>query len=315
MPTRSAAVCVVLVFLTVAWPGFGSAQAEDSLRLCAIRFGQCTCRAPEDGPGQWSIYPQSRCSVGVKPSAATAPTAPPLPKAASAPVPASPPPPPVHTTAGAEPAPKRSAPAQPPANVVSPPTKGLGDCALRDGTCTCKAPADGPGEWTVVDGSRCKLALLSNLSSAPATALPTSKPVVRDVQQLLRNLGYDSGPMNGVMTLGVSSAIKNFQEGTGMPMDGRITDLLVARLRQLQPLPATAAGPANASRPASASVPSIAIPTAATVSAAPGSAAPASAADGMRLCAVRFGQCTCRGPDDGPGVWTPVEPARCKPAE
>lgn len=288
------------------------APASDDLKLCAIRFGQCTCRSPADRPGEWTVMPEAKCTGTVSPRTDTRPATGAIHdrvKSTAAAPQTAPKKSPLAAPKAGQPA-AEAAQVTPPASAPagkSPPRTGMSDCAMRDGACTCKAPDDGPGQWTLVDGSRCKLVLLSNLSSAPATPLPATKPIVRDVQKLLANLGYDAGPADGTLTPRTVNAIKSFQDGTGMPADGKVTDLLVARLRQLQAVPASApkTGPNArvAETPAATSA----------ASAEPAAAAPSTQPSGdFRLCAVRFGQCSCRGPNDGPGQWTPVDEGMCK---
>jgi Putative peptidoglycan binding domain len=198
------------------------AVGRDQMRLCAVRKGICSCQAPGDGPGQWTEMDAGRCATE------TAMTAPP---AAAPPTKSEP----AVTLAVA---PKLSlAKSAVPALQHSPKpvSGGFSDCAIRNGLCTCKGPTDNDGQWSLVDGSRCKVILLSNLSSAPASPLPVKKDTTQDVQRMLARLGYDPGSASGQFDKRTEAAIKSFQEGSGMPVDGKMTDLLVSRLRSLQP--------------------------------------------------------------------------------
>lgn len=94
---RPAFYALVLIVLSAAVP----AHAE--LKLCAQRAGPngpCTCKGPDDGPGQFTVAPKSRCGITeAKPpanaAAAPAQPAPPAPTAQTAP----PTPPPQETKA------------------------------------------------------------------------------------------------------------------------------------------------------------------------------------------------------------------------
>ncbi len=63
---------------------------------------------------------------------------------------------------------------------------------------------------------------------------------------MLARLGYDPGSASGQFDKRTETAIKSFQEGSGLPVDGKMTDLLVSRLRSLQPDTSTINAGANA---------------------------------------------------------------------
>jgi uncharacterized protein len=52
----------------------------------------------------------------------------------------------------------------------------------------------------------------------------------REVQQLLADLGYDPGPIDGVMGPRTRAAIRAFQADVGLPVDGQVSDELRAAL-------------------------------------------------------------------------------------
>ncbi len=54
---------------------------------------------------------------------------------------------------------------------------------------------------------------------------------VREVQSLLGSLGYDPGPIDGIMGQKTRAAISGFQRLAGLSVDGEVTELLVAALR------------------------------------------------------------------------------------
>ncbi|MEZ5858607.1 MAG: peptidoglycan-binding domain-containing protein [Geminicoccaceae bacterium] len=54
---------------------------------------------------------------------------------------------------------------------------------------------------------------------------------MREVQSLLGSLGYDPGPVDGIMGQKTRAAIRGFQEVAGLSVDGNVTEVLVAALR------------------------------------------------------------------------------------
>lgn len=64
--------------------------------------------------------------------------------------------------------------------------------------------------------------------TTPARGLPT----VAEAQRLLLALGYEPGPVNGVLGLRTRRAITAFQRNNGLGPDGRMTRALVASLRE-----------------------------------------------------------------------------------
>ena len=72
----------------------------------------------------------------------------------------------------------------------------------------------------------------------PPRAAPTfttsvrGRPTVAEAQRLLQALGYDVGPVNGVLGPRTRRAIAAFQRNNGLGPDGRMTRTLVASLRE-----------------------------------------------------------------------------------
>ncbi|MCB9967552.1 MAG: SEL1-like repeat protein [Geminicoccaceae bacterium] len=60
---------------------------------------------------------------------------------------------------------------------------------------------------------------------------PSAASQVREVQSLLGSLGYDTGPVDGIMGQKTRAAIRGFQEVAGLSVDGNVTEVLVAALR------------------------------------------------------------------------------------
>ncbi|MDJ0958450.1 MAG: peptidoglycan-binding domain-containing protein [Arenicellales bacterium] len=58
-------------------------------------------------------------------------------------------------------------------------------------------------------------------------------PLVREVQQQLASLGYDPGPVDGVVGPQTLDAIVRFQQSRGLPVDARVTDELAQLLRSI----------------------------------------------------------------------------------
>jgi len=64
----------------------------------------------------------------------------------------------------------------------------------------------------------------------PATGDVGPKESVKRVQALLWKLGYDPGPIDGVLGAQTRTVIKTFQEHVGMPSTGEVDDRLIAQL-------------------------------------------------------------------------------------
>ncbi|GEM_PF-2635795 len=83
----------------------------------------------------------------------------------------------------------------------------------------------------------------SRLSNAAATAgaaaatqaaadMPQGKALVKEVQRLLKRIGYDVGPVDGIMGNRTANAIRLFQLQSRLPVNGTPDHALLQRLRQ-----------------------------------------------------------------------------------
>lgn len=61
---------------------------------------------------------------------------------------------------------------------------------------------------------------------------PLTRDQVREVQELLAELGFDPGPVDGLLGRRTSDAIEGFQQSRNLPVDGRANAALLLRLRQ-----------------------------------------------------------------------------------
>src|SRR5262245_5381447 len=79
-----------------------------------------------------------------------------------------------------------------------------------------------------------------------ATVARKAAPVRVDVgiQKALIKLGFDPGPVNGVMGEDTQAAIKRFQNSNGLPASGRLDPQTQVMLAQLLRGATVAAGPA-----------------------------------------------------------------------
>ncbi|OLP16033.1 glucose-6-phosphate dehydrogenase assembly protein OpcA [Leptolyngbya sp. 'hensonii'] len=78
--------------------------------------------------------------------------------------------------------------------------------------------------------------LISGDGSAPAATRAATFTLVvyepEETQQLLASLGFYTGPIDGIMGPRLRAAIKAAQEAYGLPVDGRATQTLLARLQE-----------------------------------------------------------------------------------
>jgi peptidoglycan hydrolase-like protein with peptidoglycan-binding domain len=71
-------------------------------------------------------------------------------------------------------------------------------------------------------------------AAAPSTLPgPEAEQVIRTVQQSLQRLGYASGPVDGRLGEVTVRTIREFESDQGLPVTGRISGQLVARLARL----------------------------------------------------------------------------------
>ena len=61
---------------------------------------------------------------------------------------------------------------------------------------------------------------------------PKSSPLVHKVQSLLNELGYNPGPVDGIMGKKTRNAIMSFEADVGLPPSGQPTHELVKLLKQ-----------------------------------------------------------------------------------
>jgi hypothetical protein len=78
-------------------------------------------------------------------------------------------------------------------------------------------------------------ASVATASPRPAAGAPPYDPLaetslVRQIQTRLRALGFDTGPVDGVMGWQTYKAIRAFQQSKGVPVDGQPTELLLGVL-------------------------------------------------------------------------------------
>lgn len=66
---------------------------------------------------------------------------------------------------------------------------------------------------------------------ATASTTKASSPVARQVQQLLKQLGYDPGPVDGQPGARTTRAVKSYQRDRGVPADGVVSEKLLVQLR------------------------------------------------------------------------------------
>jgi murein L,D-transpeptidase YcbB/YkuD len=72
------------------------------------------------------------------------------------------------------------------------------------------------------------------LSQGGTDAAPAPvKMDIRWVQQSLKTLGYDPGPVDGTMGSRTASAVKDFQKANGLEADGWVGVMTQAKLAQL----------------------------------------------------------------------------------
>lgn len=67
-------------------------------------------------------------------------------------------------------------------------------------------------------------------SPQPATAEVNTATAIRTAQRQLNDLHYDAGPIDGVMGEKTTSAVMAFQKAAGLPVDGRLTVLLLEKI-------------------------------------------------------------------------------------
>jgi hypothetical protein len=81
---------------------------------------------------------------------------------------------------------------------------------------------DAARSWIVAEA----LAEALNAESGDALAAPGYSVLTRDVQELLRALGYSPGPIDGRYGARTQSAVETFERELGWPASGRVSELL-----------------------------------------------------------------------------------------
>ncbi len=69
----------------------------------------------------------------------------------------------------------------------------------------------------------------------PTDDPPLGRTAREDLQRRLAALGYEIGPVDGVIGAGTRTAIRKFQEKAGLPPDGWAGERLLERVKQPQP--------------------------------------------------------------------------------
>ncbi|MFV2091515.1 MAG: peptidoglycan-binding protein [Hyphomicrobiales bacterium] len=65
----------------------------------------------------------------------------------------------------------------------------------------------------------------------PVVVLPRVSQLVADIQYSLTNLGYDPGPVDGLMGPGTRAAVRAYQRDAGLLITGRISKQLLKHIR------------------------------------------------------------------------------------
>ncbi|MDH3231025.1 MAG: peptidoglycan-binding protein [Alphaproteobacteria bacterium] len=74
-------------------------------------------------------------------------------------------------------------------------------------------------------------ALAAELAPQPELPPLSERVKTHEALRLLADLGYDSGAVDGTMTANIAGAIREFQRARNLPVDGKVTDGLLAALR------------------------------------------------------------------------------------
>ncbi len=91
----------------------------------------------------------------------------------------------------------------------------------------CREPT---GVWTMRDES---LVATTSIEQAHPPAAGSYRPTTgktKETQRLLAQLGFDPGPVDGGMGPRTRSAIEAFQRQQGLPVDGKVSETLLAQL-------------------------------------------------------------------------------------
>ena len=110
------------------------------------------------------------------------------------------------------------------------------------------------------EGAFTRLAKRRLAALTPEQPPAPSRDRVRRIQQLLADLGYQPGPVDGRMGSRTRKAIEKFQLTSGMMADGEVTDALMAGIESARK-PLASKPPAVATAPQAAALPTEPIPT------------------------------------------------------
>jgi len=71
------------------------------------------------------------------------------------------------------------------------------------------------------------------LSAQGQSQLPplTERVKMHEALRLLTKLGYDEGTVDATMKTGIQDAVREYQRVNALPVDGKVTDSLLASLR------------------------------------------------------------------------------------
>nr|WP_298688626.1 peptidoglycan-binding domain-containing protein [uncultured Dongia sp.] len=68
-------------------------------------------------------------------------------------------------------------------------------------------------------------------AGAPETRAPEASPQVLEIEQLLGELSFTPGPIDGVLDVETAAAIRAFQQAAGLPDDGLASPELLEELK------------------------------------------------------------------------------------
>ena len=111
-------------------------------------------------------------------------------------------------------------------------TQIIGTTVTKYKGTACREPN---GSWNV---SAERLVSPTTIAQAPAPSAGSYQPTTKvtegltlETQRLLTQLGFDPGPVDDAMGPRTKSAIEAFQRQQGLPVDGKVSEALVAQLR------------------------------------------------------------------------------------
>jgi hypothetical protein len=99
------------------------------------------------------------------------------------------------------------------------------------------SPTDCPGNWLYSQLPRLRQEVAQKLGLAEVLREGSSSPRVRELQQRLRDRGFNPGPIDGVFGSGTRNAVIAFQRSAGLTPDGIAGPLTLAALERQAPQP------------------------------------------------------------------------------